>query len=123
MLPGAQSTAGKMAYGVGGAAVLALCIWQGAKRSRPPALRAVPCIVVCDACGAMEFDRAVPVGRDGGPQLPLVCAKCGAEAVYLSAYCPSCGKPLPVDPRKPPTRCKHCQADLEGLFDPPARTR
>ena len=121
MLPGAHTTTGKLAYGTGAVFVLVLCIWQATKRARPPALRSVPCIVVCDACGEMEFEREVPIRNDGSPQLPLECATCGKKAVFLSYYCPSCGKPMPVDPAKPPARCKHCKADLKGLFDRPGR--
>jgi len=121
MLPGAHTTVGKLAYGVGAVVVVALCVWQIARGARPQSLRAMPCAVVCDACGEVEFDREVPIRPDGSLELPVACAKCGAKAAYLSYYCPSCGKPMPVDPAKPPARCKHCKADLKGLFDRPSR--
>ena len=121
MLPGTDTTTGKMAYGLGAALLVTVCVWHTVRQSRTPEMRMVPHMVVCDACGALELDREVPVGADGAPQLPIACSKCGAKAVYLAVYCPACGKPIPVDPAKPPAQCKHCGADLKALFAPPAR--
>lgn len=122
-LPGMNTPSGKVAYGAGAVAVTLLCVWQIARSARSPGLRTMPCIVVCDACGAVEFDRAVPMRDDGSLALPLACSKCGAEAVYVCYNCPACGEPLPVDPAAPPAQCKHCKADLAGLFErPPAES-
>ena len=121
MLPGANTTAGKAAYGLGAVVVTALCGWQFARTMGSASPDAVSHMVVCDACGDAEQEREIRIGADGVPELPLVCGKCGKRAVYLAHWCPSCGKLIPVDPAKPPTVCKHCGASLGGMFDRPAR--
>jgi len=122
-LPGIGSTVGQVGYGATAVVVIGLCVWQTIRAARPPALEAVPCLVVCDACGALELDRFVPIRSDGSLELPVTCATCGAEAAALCYNCPSCGEPLAVDPAKPPARCKHCKADLEGMFRRPKPPR
>ena len=120
MLPGARTTAGKVAYLAGAILVIALCIWQATRGPGDGGLRTAEYPVVCDACGAVEMDRQVPVGDDVLPQVPVPCGTCGKPAAYVAHMCPQCGKPIPVDLDAPPTRCKHCGANLEGMFDRPA---
>jgi len=94
--------------------VIGLCVWQTIRAARAPGL------VVCDACGALELDRFVPIRSHGSLKLPVTC---GAKAAALCYNCPSCGKPLAVDPANPPARCKHCKADLAGMFRQPEPPR
>ncbi|MBL7223468.1 MAG: hypothetical protein ISS72_06435 [Candidatus Brocadiae bacterium] len=117
-LPGSDSAVGKVAYGAGALVLIAVCSWQVTRAVRPPSPTAIPCLVVCDACGELEMDCPVPVRRGRGIELPVTCSKCGKKAVYLCYNCPSCGKALPVDPARPPAQCKHCGADTAGPFKP-----
>lgn len=121
MLPGVETPKGKLAYGVGAMLLIALCVWQLVGPAGGGARRGVPFMVVCDACGEVDDAREIAVGSDGAALLPVECSRCGEKAAYLAYMCPSCGEPLPVDPKKPPTQCKHCGADLKGMFDPPSR--
>jgi hypothetical protein len=121
MLPGADTAKGKLAYGIAAVLVLAACAWQVTRPGGGTAPRGTPFLVVCDTCGFAEDAREVPLGEKGDLLLPVACKQCGAEAAALAYACPVCRKLLAVDPKQSPAECKHCRADLKGMFTWPAR--
>ena len=110
MLPGMDSTGGKIGYAVLGIAVIVFAVWR-IGGSVTGGSGDVKYAMVCAECGA-EAELELPAG---GGDLPLECPKCKKKALWIATPCPFCGKALPLVDKKQPKVCKYCEKDLPEL--------
>lgn len=110
MLPGMESTGGKIAYGVLGVAVIVFAVWR-IGGSVTGGAGDVKYGMVCADCGHEE-QRDLPAG---GGALPLECPKCKKKTLWICTPCTFCGKALPLIDMKQPKQCKYCEKELPEL--------
>lgn len=102
---GRMGSAPAWVWGVG-LLVIAVAAWRLVSCARDG--ETIDVGVVCTSC---KFEGVIPV-RKGTDPWPVKCPKCGKRTAFAAYQCPRCMKLIPWDPKKPPTTCPYCEADL-----------